>query len=114
MGGGSAADDAYALSCKNTVWINSGVAMRDIEIKYNYRLPDFEPVTDAELRRIWAENPTPEARRLVLEIERYRRFLAEVEEFCLFAQKNINGISPALHMFKNAIYHERFRVPRPK
>lgn len=89
--------------------------MRDIEIKYNYRLPDFEPVTDDELRRIWGENPTPEERRrLVLEIERYRRLLVEVEQFYDFAEKNIDGISPALHMFKNAIYHERFRVPRPK
>lgn len=88
--------------------------MRDIKISYNYKLPPFEPVSQDEPKRIWAENPCPEARRLVLEIERYRRLLVEVEEFYEYARMQISGGSPALHMFKNAMQHERFRVHRPK
>lgn len=40
-------------------------------------LPPFKPVTQAELRHIWVAHP--EFRRLVLEVERYRRVIAEID-----------------------------------
>lgn len=91
---------------------------RDITANRDYRLPQFEPVTQTELKRIWAENPCPEARRLVLEIERYRRILVEVEDFYEAAHKREResgaGHSTLMHTFKNLIYYERNRVYRPK
>jgi hypothetical protein len=44
-----------------------------------YHLPDFEPPLVGELRELWRAYPQEDVRRLILEIQRYRRVLSEVE-----------------------------------
>ncbi|WP_313117920.1 hypothetical protein [Ectopseudomonas guguanensis] len=77
----------------------------------NYRLPEFRPVTQGELRKIWAEHP--DMRRLVLEIERNRRVLAEIDRLYQSTQQawreNGGGHLVALHMFKVLMSEERTR-----
>lgn len=77
----------------------------------NYRLPEFRPVTQGELRKIWAEHP--DMRRLVLEIERNRRVLAEIDRLYQATQQawraNGGGHLVALHMFKVLMSEERTR-----
>jgi len=77
----------------------------------SYRLPDFRPVTQGELRRIWAEHP--EMRRLVLEVERYRRVMAEVDSLYRSAHEawrnKGGGHLVAFHSFKILLSEERNR-----
>lgn len=77
----------------------------------SYRLPDFRPVTQGELRRIWAEHP--EMRRLVLEVERYRRVMAEVESIYRSVHEawraKGGGHLVAFHSFKILLSEERNR-----
>jgi hypothetical protein len=79
-----------------------------------FGLPPFKPVTSAELRRIWTENPCPEARSLVLEIQRYRRLFAEIDESYKTIHQawrhNVGGDLVALHLLKQVMYNERNRV----
>jgi hypothetical protein len=80
----------------------------------DYRLPAFRPVTTDELRRIWAENPCPEVRRMALEIQRYRRLLAEVDELHKTIQRAWNDMNGghlvAMHICKKLLYDEGNRV----
>ncbi|WFS20586.1 hypothetical protein P9K38_09715 [Pseudomonas sp. 905_Psudmo1] len=77
----------------------------------NYRLPDFRPVTQGELRKIWAEHP--EMRRLVLEVERYRRVLGEVDSLYQSTREawraKGGGHLVAFHRFKILLSEERNR-----
>lgn len=77
----------------------------------SYRLPDFRPVTQGELRRIWAEHP--EMRRLVLEVERYRRVMAEVDHLYKTThaawRRNMGGNLVALHRLQALMTDERHR-----
>lgn len=77
-------------------------------------LPPFEPVTDAELRRYW-NTCTPEgARRLVLEVVRYRHLIAEIDDLYEAVQKawfrETHSHLFALIEFKRLMGRERFRV----
>ena len=80
----------------------------------DFRLPVFKPVTQDELRRIWTEQPCPEARRLVLEVERYRRAMAELDQ--LFQtihtawKEQGGGHLIAMHLCKKLLYEEKTRV----
>lgn len=88
-----------------------------ISIQYfamnDYKLPPFRPLTRDELRRIWEENPCKEARRMVLEIERYRRLFADMDErYKVIHQswrETVGGDLVALHQLKQVMFHERNR-----
>lgn len=75
------------------------------------QLPDFRPVTQAELRQIWAEHP--DMRRLVLEVERYRRVMAEIDGLYKSTHQawrdHAGGHLVALHMLKTLMSEERGR-----
>lgn len=43
------------------------------------KLPDFETVTTRELRELWRKHRDPDVRRLILEVERGRRQMDEVD-----------------------------------
>jgi uncharacterized protein YdcH (DUF465 family) len=77
-------------------------------------LPPFRPVTLAELRRIWTENPGSDIRRLTLEVEHYRRLFAEVDQLCKTVHKawleEQGSNLTALHLLKQVLYSERERV----
>jgi len=79
------------------------------------QLPHFRPVSQDEMRRLWIENPTPDVRRLVLEVERYRRLIAEVDG--LFGtihqawREEVGGDLVALYMLKTIMDAERLRRP---
>lgn len=77
-------------------------------------LPPFEPVTDAELRQCWNACTQEEARRLVLEVVRYRHLIAEIDGLYEAVQKawlreNHSHLF-ALIEFKRLMGRERFRV----
>ncbi len=80
----------------------------------DYRLPAFRPLTTDELRHIWTENPCSEARRMVLEIQRYRRLIEEVDGLHQSIQRawhDMNGGHlVAMHLCKKLLYEERNRV----
>ncbi|MFY1052339.1 hypothetical protein ACOQNP_12055 [Ectopseudomonas khazarica] len=75
------------------------------------KLPDFRPVTRGELRRIWAEHP--EMRRLVLEVERYRRVMAEIDGLYKSTHEawrhKVGGNLVALHQLQALMAAERYR-----
>ncbi|MGQ7957640.1 hypothetical protein ACUTAF_07980 [Pseudomonas sp. SP16.1] len=77
----------------------------------DYRLPEFRPVTQDELRQIWAEHP--EMRRLVLEVERYRRVMAEIDGLCKSTHEawrhSVGGNLMALHRLQALMTDERYR-----
>jgi hypothetical protein len=77
-------------------------------------LPPFEPVSLNELRRIWATHPQPDIRRLTLEVERYRRLLVEIDRLYITVHQawrdETGGELVALHMMKQLMFTERFRV----
>lgn len=81
----------------------------------SYRLPNFKPVTQDELRRLWTEHPNDDVRRLVLEIERQRRVMSEVEGFFETFKKAWSSIGGGhlvgLHLFKILLAEEKQRVP---
>lgn len=78
-------------------------------------LPPFEPVTLDELRRVWTKHPEPVIRRMALEIQRYRRLLAEIDPLCQRAHQayrdDTNGELVAFHLLKDILYKERYRLP---
>lgn len=79
------------------------------------KLPPFRTVTQDELRRIWREHPDSDSRRLVLEVERYRRVIAEIDTLYKAAHRawleQVGGELTALHMLKKVMNEERFRLP---
>ncbi|MGK3121169.1 hypothetical protein QZH44_08485 [Pseudomonas corrugata] len=76
-------------------------------------LPPFRPVTKAELRYIWTKYP--ECRRLVLEIERYRRVIAEIDSLYKTTHQawryHLGGNLTALHLLQQIMTAERERLP---
>lgn len=79
------------------------------------KLPPFEPVTQDELRRLWTARDDQETRRLILEVERYRRVIAEVDGLYKTvhqAWRDTNGGElVALFLLKEVLFTERFRLP---
>lgn len=77
-------------------------------------LPDFRPVSREELRRMWAEPSANDVRRLTLEVERYRRVMAEIEKLYktvhLAWRKEVGGNLVALHLLQGIMQDERDRV----
>ncbi|MRK19107.1 hypothetical protein [Pseudomonas sp. JG-B] len=80
-------------------------------------LPAFRPVGRDELRQFWASYPSPDVRRLILEVERSRRVLAEID--LLYAtihkawRERVGGDLVALHLLKQLMATERQRRPAP-
>jgi len=78
------------------------------------KLPPFRSVTLAELRRIWSEYPDPDIRRLALEVERYRRLVAEIDHLSATIhqawREEVGGNLVALHLLKQVLYTERERM----
>ena len=76
-------------------------------------LPPFRPVTKAELRYFWSNHP--ESRRLVLEIERYRRVFAEIDGLYKTTHQawrdHLGGNLTALHLLQQVMTVERERLP---
>lgn len=76
-------------------------------------LPPFRPVTQAELRYIWSHQP--DSRRLVLEVERYRRVIAEIDGLYKTTHKawreHLGGNLTALHLLQEVMARERERLP---
>lgn len=78
------------------------------------KLPEFTPVTLLDLRRIWTEHEDHDIRRLTLEVERYRRAMAEIDH--LYAtihqawRDEVGGELVALHLLKQVLYVERERL----
>ncbi|MNL02116.1 hypothetical protein D3C87_1226110 [compost metagenome] len=76
-------------------------------------LPPFQPVTQNELRQIWVEHP--ESRRLVLEIVRYRRVIAEIDQLYKTThqawREHVGGNLAALHFLEKVMLEERMRLP---
>lgn len=76
-------------------------------------LPPFRPVTKVELRYFWSNHP--DSRRLVLEIERYRRVIAEIGQHCKTMhqawREQVGGKLMALHCLEKAMLEERMRLP---
>ncbi|WP_203228363.1 hypothetical protein, partial [Pseudomonas amygdali] len=74
----------------------------------------FEPVTLAELRLIWNAHPAPECRRMALEIMRYRKVLAEVDDLYQTVhqswRENVGGDLMALHLFKQHMHNEQLSI----
>lgn len=74
-------------------------------------LPDFRPVTRGELRQIWTEHP--DMRRLVLEVERYRRVMAEIDALYKTTheawRRSVGGNLVALHRLQALMTSERYR-----
>lgn len=79
-------------------------------------LPPFRPVTQAELRHIWCMHP--ESRRLVLEVERYRRVIAEIDGLYKITHQawrdQFGGNLTALHLLQQVLTEERERLPVTK
>ncbi|MPQ71442.1 hypothetical protein [Pseudomonas sp. MWU12-2323] len=77
-------------------------------------LPPFRPVTLTELRRIWTKYPDQDIRRLTLEVERYRRLVAEIHHLSTTIhqawREEVGGNLVALHLLKQALYSERERM----
>lgn len=76
-------------------------------------LPSFTTVTLPELRRLWTVYPHPDVRRLMLEVERSRRVLREINE--LYAtihqswRENVGGNLVALHLLQKLLWEETTR-----
>jgi len=77
-------------------------------------LPEFRPITRAEMRRMWAEPSANDVRRLTLEIERYRRVMAEIDRFYQTIhqawREEVGGNLVALHLFKALMTDEKERA----
>lgn len=80
-------------------------------------LPPFRPVTLDELRAIWSKHPDPDIQRLVLEVVRYRRVIAEIDQLYKTTHQawrdTIGGNLAALHLLQKVLYTERERCPDP-
>jgi len=77
------------------------------------KLPPFRPVTQAELRQIWVEQPN--SRRLILEVERYRRVIQEIDGLYKITHQawrdHLGGNLTALHLLQQVMTEERERLP---
>ena len=77
-------------------------------------LPPFTPVTLAELRAFWTRYPDPDVRRLILEVQRYRQQLKEINKLYEAThnawRENVGGNIVALHWLQGIMCRERFRV----
>jgi len=78
-------------------------------------LPPFIPVTQEELRTLWVKYPNPEVRRLALEVARYRKVLAEIDQLYKITHQawrdTHGGNLIALHQLQALMYAERERLP---
>lgn len=77
-------------------------------------LPPFRPVTQKELREIWVQHSDSDIRRLVLEVERYRRVIAEIDQLYRSTHQawrdTVGGNLCALHLLQQVLYTERERL----
>ena len=82
---------------------------------YYKNLPAFMPVTQDELRRIWAEHSDPDIRRMALEIARHRGVLSETNELFKIIhdawRKEEGSGFMAIHRLKQIMDTESERVP---
>ena len=78
------------------------------------KLPEFRPVTRAEMRRMWAESRAEDVRRLTLEVERYRRAMREIDQLYRTIHESwrneVGGELVALHRLKILMTDERDRA----
>lgn len=78
-------------------------------------LPPFEPVTLPELRTFWLRYPDDDVRRLILEVQRYREVLREVDRLYTTThqawREHVGGNLVALHLLQGVLFNERFRIP---
>jgi hypothetical protein len=78
------------------------------------KLPEFRPVTRAEMRRMWAESRAEDVRRLTLEVERYRRVMREIDQLYRTIHESwrneVGGELVALHRLKILMTDERDRA----
>jgi len=76
-------------------------------------LPPFRSVTQPELRAFWTKHPDSDVRRLILEVEAYRRTLLEVDRLYESIQQawsaEVGGELVALFMLKRIVLNERLR-----
>jgi uncharacterized protein YdcH (DUF465 family) len=77
-------------------------------------LPRFNPTSLSELRRIWREYPTQDIRNLALEVEHYRRLVADLDKLYLTIhqawREEVGGNLIALHRMQCALTQERERL----
>lgn len=78
------------------------------------KLPDFSPVTRAEMRDIWDQYPDPDVRRLTLEVERYKRAMTEIDDLYKTVhqawRERVGGNLVALHLLQGIMQRERERA----
>jgi uncharacterized protein YigE (DUF2233 family) len=78
------------------------------------KLPYFRPVTRDEMRRMWAEPRAEDVRRLTLEVERYRRVIADIDKLFqsvdLAWKDEVGKHLVALHLLKTLMQSERDRL----
>jgi hypothetical protein len=78
-------------------------------------LPPFEPVTQTELRQLWQRYDDHDIRRVLLEVARYRRVLAEIDGLYKNTHKAwrecVGGDLVALHHLFQLMTAERSRLP---
>lgn len=77
------------------------------------KLPDFETVTTRELRELWVKHRAPDVRRLILEVERGRRKMDEVDSLYRSISEAYRraggGHLVALHLLKVLLTEEKGR-----
>ncbi|CAM5336536.1 hypothetical protein SSTU70S_04954 [Stutzerimonas stutzeri] len=80
----------------------------------NRPLPPFRAGFQRRAAR-WTAYPTDDVRRLTLEVERYRRLLAEIDTLFATAHQawrnEVGGDMVALHLLKQILDAERLRRP---
>ena len=78
-------------------------------------LPPFQPVTEVELRELWAAHSDSDIRRVVLEVVRYRRVIKEIDDLYKNTHKawqdQVGGNLVALHMLQGVMLKEHMRIP---
>jgi hypothetical protein len=82
--------------------------------RYLRKLPVFAPVLQSELRALWRQHPDTDIRRLILEIERYRRTLDELYDIYSNVHQSwrdtVGGELVGLHQMKQVLTIERGRL----
>jgi len=78
-------------------------------------LPPFQPVTLDELRSIWTRQPDPDIQRLVLEVVRYRKVMADIDQLYktthqAWRDATGGGNLVALHLIQQILDKERERL----
>lgn len=80
-------------------------------------LPPFRSVTQSELRDFWTKHPDSDVRRLILEVESYRRSMLEIDRLYGSIQQawntEVGGELVALYMLKRIVFDERMRGLQP-